>query len=195
MNQSGIAGVVNGDFDPIRKDLNPIWEFLTEVFHQGLEYHTICGNKFAISAYHDSIGPFSVRKHPCVSSLITGTFNIRMPQPRYCFIWDVEKVLGFLNSLDSETIELKILIHKLAMLVALTRSSRAHGICYLEIRYLIKHISRYIFNFNKLTRTTRKYNIIPPIKYLNFNYNKNLCVCYHINLYLEKIWKNWNGEK
>ena len=75
-----------------------------------------------------------------------------MPQPRYCFIWDVEKVLGVLNSLDSERIELKMLTYKVTMLLALTGSSRAHEICYLVIRYLIKHSSGYTFHFNKLTK-------------------------------------------
>ena len=125
-------------FDPIRCDLNPILEFLTEIFHQGLEYNTICDCRSAILAYHDSFGPFSVGKHPRITNLITGIFNNRMPQPRYCFIWDVEKVVCFLNSLDSERIELKKLTYKVAILLALTGSSRAHEICYLDVRYLIK---------------------------------------------------------
>ena len=48
-------------------------------------------------------------KHSRISSLMTEIFNNSMPQPRYCFLWDVEKVMGFLNSLDSERIELKML--------------------------------------------------------------------------------------
>ena len=63
-----------------------------------------------------------------------------MPQSRYCFIWDVEKVL---NSLDSERIELKMLTYKVTMLLALTGSSRADEICYLDIRYLIKQFWLY----------------------------------------------------
>ena len=44
-----------------------------------------------------------------------------MPQLRYCFVWDVEKVLGFLNSLDSERTELKQLTYNnVTMLLALT---------------------------------------------------------------------------
>ena len=80
------------------------------------------------------------------------------------------------------------------MLLALKGSSAAHEICYLDIRYLIKHSSGYIFHFNKLTKTTRKGNLRPPIRYLNFNSNKDLCVCYHINQYLEKTHKIRNGE-
>ena len=35
------------------------------------------------------------------------------------------------------------------MLLALERSFRAHEICYLDIRYLIKHSSAYTFHSNK----------------------------------------------
>ena len=125
-----------------------IWTYLSQevkketiwwVFHQGLRYNTTCGYRSATSIYHDSIGSFSAGKHPRISSLIS-SFNNRMPQSRYCFIWDVEKVL---NSLDSERIELKMLTYKVTMLLALTGSSRADEICYLDIRYLIKQFWLY----------------------------------------------------
>ena len=67
------------------------------------------------------------------------------------------------------------------MLLALTRLSRAHEICYLDIRYLIRHSSGNTFHFNKLTKTTRKRNLRSPIKYMDFSSNKNLCVCFHID--------------
>lgn len=69
-----------------------------------------------------------------------------MLKPSYCFIWDVEKILGFLNS---DRIEIKVSIYKVTMLLALERSFRAHEICYLDIRYLIKHSSACTFHSNK----------------------------------------------
>ena len=88
--------------------------------------------------------------------------NNRMPQPRFCFEWNGEKVMRFLNSLDSKKIELKILIHKRTMLLVLLGSYRVHEIGYLDILHL-------------------KGDLKPPMKYLNFNSNKNMCLCYHIN--------------
>ena len=80
------------------------------------------------------------------------------------------------------------------MLLALTGSSRIHKIWYLDIRYLIKHISDNKFYFNKFTKTARKGNLGPPTKYLNFNSNKKLCVCCNIDQYLEKTQQIQNGE-
>ena len=56
-----------------------------------------------------------------------------MPQPRFSFVWYVEKWLGFLNSLDSERIEQKLLIYNMTMLIVLTGLFRAHEICHLDI--------------------------------------------------------------
>ena len=108
--------------------MNPTLEFLTEIFHQGLEYKANCSYRSAVSAYHDSIDSFSVGKHPRISSLLTGIFNNRTPQPRYFFMLDVEKVLGFLNSLDSERIKYKMLTYKVTMSLALIGSSRSHEV-------------------------------------------------------------------
>ena len=45
------------------------------------------------------------------------------------------KVINSLDTLDPNEIEIKLLTCKLTMLFALTESSRANEICYLEIRY------------------------------------------------------------
>ena len=87
-----------------------------------------------------------------------------------------------------------MLIYKVTVLLALPGSSGAHGICYLGIYYLIKHSSGSTFHFNKLTKRTRKGNLRPPKKYLNFNSNKNLCIFYHIDQYLGKTQKIRNRE-
>ena len=85
--ESEIAGVVNKIFIPFDVGVNSVLEFLTELFNSGFEYNTLCNYRFAISTYHEAIDPFVVRKHPRVSDSMTGFFNNRMPQPRYCFIW------------------------------------------------------------------------------------------------------------
>lgn len=106
-----------------------------------------------MSVYHDPIGSLFVDTHPYVSKLMTGTFNNWMPQPQF---WNVEKVLNFLGSLDSEKLELKMVTYKLTMLLALTGSFRGHGIYCLDILYLIKHSSGYTFHFSKITNNSKE---------------------------------------
>ena len=73
------------------------------------------------------------------------------------------------------------------MLLALTSAGRASDIAYLDTRYLIKHPTRYIFQFGKNTKTSTRTRQKKPLKFYSFRENKNLCVCHPIDLYLDKM--------
>ena len=60
---------------PIRCDVNPALEFMTQFLHSGLEDNTICTYRFAISAHHEAVGPFVFGKHSRLSDLMTGVFS------------------------------------------------------------------------------------------------------------------------
>ena len=91
------------------------------MFEKGLKYNTIAGYRSALSAYHDPVEGSSVGKHPLVSSLIIGIYKERCPQPSYTFVWDVQKVVHFLDSWHEDTLSLKFLSTlKLTMLLGLT---------------------------------------------------------------------------
>ena len=62
----------------------------------GYEHSTIAGFRSAISAYHDPINGIPIEKESRISDLLAGVYNIRPPQTRYTFIWDVKKVIDFL---------------------------------------------------------------------------------------------------
>ena len=64
----------------------------------------------------------------------------------------------------------------------------------LDIRYLVKHSSGYTFQFSRVTRTARRGKPRTPIKYCVFQDNKNLCVCHHIDLYLDRS-KDWRNNE
>ena len=69
------------------------------------------------------------------------------------------KVINSLDTLGSVEIEIKLMTFKLTMLLALSESSRAHKICYLEIRYLIRNsfvYSLYFSTSSSLRKQQRK---------------------------------------
>ena len=104
-----------------------------------------------------------------MSALLSGIYNNRPPHPEHTFIWDVKRVIEFLTTLPYDSdVSLKDLALKLTMLLALTSASTASEI------------------FRKNTKTSKKGKPRDPIKYIPFDTNKNLCVCQHIDFYLEK---------
>ena len=173
--------------DPFHCDLTFILNFLADSYKEGLAYNTINVYRSTISAYHDPIEGRPVGTHPNVCKLLAGVFNNRPPQPRYTFVWDVETVLVYLNSLGSnENLSLKILSYKLVMLLALTSASRTSAIQFLSKTYMSRFPDRYVFYFNKLHKSWRRGKPPPKVDYVAFPENKTLCVVKCLDDYLNR---------
>ena len=78
--------------------LNEVLSYLASPYERNLQYRTIGTHRSAISAYHTPVDGFKVGSHPQVSRLMSGVFNLRPPQPKYGFTWDVESVLDLFRS-------------------------------------------------------------------------------------------------
>ena len=62
---------------------------------------------------------------------MTNVFIGRPPKPGYIFLWNVEKVLKYLNdSPNNLDLPMKFLPYKFTILFALTTSSRSFEICF-----------------------------------------------------------------
>ena len=79
--------------DSFSSNINEILDYLTDLYQQGLQYRTINNHRSAISAFHEHVLGKPVGEHPRVCALLTGIFNSRPPQPKYCFIWNVQTVI------------------------------------------------------------------------------------------------------
>jgi len=187
------AGWCSGkEINPIAATLGNIAEYLKDLYLEGLEYGTIGVHRSAISAFHSPIEGVSVGKHELISKIMTGIYHKRPPKPKNVFIWDVDQVLQFLSTLDDKTSD-RNLTFKLTMLLALTAASRASEITNLDIRFLAKSPSVYVFHFNKLTKNGRQGKPPPVIELLPYEKDSNLCVCRTIDLYLERT-KGWRDS-
>ena len=79
-------------------------------------------------------------EHPSICSLVAGVFNSRPPQPRYCYIWNVQTVIDSIKSERGQNEDLsdKYLTYKPTMLLAVTSASRVLGLRHLDIRFMTK---------------------------------------------------------
>ena len=149
----------------------------------------------AISAFHDHIQGKPVGKHPRICSLVAGVFNSRPPQPRYCFIWNVQTVIDFIKSEwgQNEDLSDKYLTYKLTMLLALTSASRVLDLQHLDIRFMAKGTNNYMFTFGKLHKAWRKEKFPPSLKVYSCEEDTKLCVVATLEGYLERT-KVWRGK-
>ena len=122
--------------DPVSGSISHVVNFLAHLFKEGYQYRSLNSYRSAISSVHERVDGYEVGQHPLVSRVMKGAFNLRPPQPRYETTWDVTKVLNYIESLgSSESLSLRDLSWKLAMLLALTRPSRSADLVKLDLRF------------------------------------------------------------
>jgi len=95
-------------------------ECFTQLFESGLGYSSLNTARGTMSAVGIKSEGVLVGKNPYVIRYMRGIFNIRPSQPRYTFIWDVNRVLEVLRKLSPvRSLSLKDLTLKLTMLIAI----------------------------------------------------------------------------
>ena len=94
--------------DSFSSSVNEILDYLTDLYKQGLQYRTINNHRSAISAFHQQIQEKPVVENPRVCALLAGIFNSRPPQPKYCFIWNVQTVID-LSERNGEEIKTSLI--------------------------------------------------------------------------------------
>ena len=110
-------------------------------------------------------------------ALLAGIFNSTPPQPKYCFIWNVQTVIEFIRKEWGRNQELsdKFLTYKLTMLMALTSASLALGLQHLNIRFMVKTPSSFTFTFHKLHKAWKKEKSSPSFTFHSFEEDNSLC--------------------
>ena len=161
--------------DPFTCPLSLVLEYLAMLFAEGLQYRTIAVHRSTISAYHAPIDGVAVGSHPEVTLLMKGVGNNRPPTPRYCVVWDVDKVLALFKRLDSDqNLDLALLTKKTAMLLALVSLARCSELHYLDLQWFASSESKMVFYFGKLPKNCRKKGLAPkPLEV----FASDTCIC------------------
>lgn len=175
---------VGREIDPLCPSLANITSFLAWSYNQGLEYRTINTYRSALSGVLAPIEGFAVGQHPLVARLLKGILNLRPAMPRYQHSWDVNLVLNYLRSLpNNEAISLKLLTHKLAMLLALTAPKRTSELKMLDIRFMRLLPEGIEFTLPGLTKTSSEKS---SVFFAKFDDDENLCVLRCLQTYLKQ---------
>ena len=121
-------------------------------------------------------------------ALLAGFFNSSPPQPKYCFIWNVQTVIEFIRKEWGRNQELsnKFLTYKLTMLMALTSASRAIGLQHLNIRFMVKIPSSFTFTFHKLPKAWKKRKPPSLVVFYSFEEDSSLYVVAVLKEYFKR---------
>ena len=174
------------ELDPVQASVENIANFLSEIHETPVEYATLNVYRSAISAYHPQIEGYKVGQHPMIKELMRGAFNAKPPKPRYKETWDVGIVLRYLKDQEPvETLDLKELTPKLAMLMALVSAARSHELCCLDINFMQDHGHKIVFAINKLTKSRRQGRPHQNLIFSVYDNNEDLDVVRCLRQYLK----------
>lgn len=165
--------------DSIQANINHILDFLTDLYDSGCGYSAINTARCALSAIGIVKEGFSIGAHPLIVRYMKGIFNLRPSNPKYCEIWDASMVLLYLQKLSPVSeLSLKMLTHKLAMLIALTLASRTQGLHLLDIRDMRKGYDTYTLFYSDVLKQTRPGKSNPVAELKAYPCDRRLCVVF-----------------
>ncbi|XP_071804713.1 uncharacterized protein [Asterias amurensis] len=178
---------VQRQVDPVRAPLADILEFLHSLFQQGLQYRTINVYRSAISSAHVPVEGAPVGQHSLVSRFFKGIFNIRPPQPKYCTTWDTGKVLRYILSLPrNRELSLRLLTLKTAMLVALVTAGRCSSLIALDLQFMQKTKTAFVFTLVKPTKCFAASKTAKKVTLTHYPPDSKLCVVKALEVYLQR---------
>ena len=176
--------------DPVHCDLAHILTFLGSLFDRKLEHGSIGNYRSAISAYHAPMEGFKVGKHPLVSTLMKGVSNERPPQPKYRYIWDVQRVLNACLDLPgNKQLTLKQLSYKVVTLLGLCNINRGAELHSLNCKWISRYEERFICAFGTRAKNSKKGKAAEPIHFKRFVEDEKLCPVLCLQEYIDRTQK------
>jgi hypothetical protein len=129
-----------------------VLEFLAFSTSNGKAYSTINVARSMLSTTFPTIDGIQIRKHPLVTKLMDGIFNLNPPKPKYQSTWNVEVVLDYLKTIpDNENLNLSQISHKsqIVILLALTTLLRVSEIASIARQSITFFGDKVIFSLSK----------------------------------------------
>ena len=144
---------------------------------------------------HERVDGCTVGEHPLVTRLMKGVFNDRPPLPRYKCTWNVQIVLSYILSLGkNDSLSLKQLSWKMAMLMALTHPSRSADLSQLSLSGRQFKPDGVVFIPGSLAKQSRQGKQITEFFFPSFPYDPALCPVVTLRAYEERTAPNRRSE-
>ena len=173
--------------DPFSGPIKEVVNFLANLHKEGYQYRSLNSYRSAISSVHEKIDGHTVGQHPLVTRLMKGVFNDRPPLPRYTCTWNVQTVLSYISSWGSnDSLSLKQLSWKTAMLLALTRPSRSADLSQLSLSGKQYKPAGVTFTPSSLAKQSRQGKPITEFFFPSFQHDSGLCPVVTLKAYEER---------
>jgi len=124
---------------------------------------------------------------PVMSRFMKGIFELEPPKPKSSTTWSVGQVIVFLRDMDPfETLSLRDLSLKLAMLLALTSAARVHELVALSLASVIKKQDCWRFILPIHVKNSRPNHPGREISFHGYHEDPRICVVTCLAEYVKK---------
>lgn len=175
------------NYNFLTRKVNRIIKFLTMLYENECSYSAINIARSALSCiFHDP----PIGEHFLISRLLKGIFNLRPSRPRYSKVWNVNKVLSFLEKwTPSRSLDLKQLTLKTLMLIMLTSGQRCQTIHALNLKQVEISRNHIHFHIDKNLKHNKINNMENTVIFNSFVENKKICPVTYIKEYIKRTKK------
>ena len=167
--------------------VHDILNYLSELFDKGSSFSHIKAVKAAIGQ-EVILEPFSkIGDHPLIKKFMTGLFNLRPPQQKTSFVWDVKVLFDYFKNLPTNAQLLdRDLTHKLVMLLLILGGQRVNTILNFHVNYMVVNDIGVTFAPHRVLKHSKKNTKLDTFQYRNYVHDEKLCVVNCLRTYLDR---------
>ena len=122
--------------------------------------------------------------HPLIQRLLKGIYHNRPPKPRYAFIWDSDKVIHYLATLNTADLDFKMLSYECVTLLTLPSGQQVSTLHKFKCSSLQLTDRLAQFQVVDLLKHSTPHHKQQPVLFPSYPYNLNLCPVKTISQYL-----------
>lgn len=173
--------------NPLKAPVNAGAEFLADLFYSTkLEYSALNTARSALSAVLEPVDSLSFGKQPIIKRLMRGIFKERPTLPKYTVTYDVDLVFNRIVNSPLHILDLKTLTFRVATLLCILSGQRSQTLGVMNINFMHKEDTRYIFFISELIKQSRPTFHQAPLEFVSYRDNVCICPVAHIQHYLEE---------
>jgi integrase len=183
------------EINPFKPSINEVLQYLSNLFHTGLQYRSLGVARSALSSFLRICGDIDITKFEEITRFMKGAFNERPALAKYTTTWDTKTVLNFLQTLDNTNITLLQLSCKLCMLYLLCTAQRCQSLHLIELDDINISNDIIFIHQNHLLKQSRPGYHQETISLKPYKSNKNLCIVNTLKQYLKRTENLRNGKE
>ena len=125
--------------------------------------------------------------HPLIQKVVKGAYNTRPPAPRYVVIWDTDLLLQYLDSLENNSIDFKLLLYKVTVLLTILSRERVSTLHKFRLSQLQLTTDMAVFNLgDSLLKHSKPGRSTAPIIFHRYPHGRRLCPLRAIQDYIQQ---------